>query len=496
MRAKVILISLMMTVFSLGNAQDIVDTSVLFSQSNYGGSARIQAIGGAQISLGGDISSISSNPAGLGMFNRSAISFSNGLNFISTKSDYFGTTTPDQKVNLNIPNMSIVINREINSKYTNFKNNSFGVSYSRINDFHQEATYQGRSESSMLDYFLQNAQGVFIQDFEDQASFDYNSLEGLAARAFLILPTSDLDSTGFDDEYIKDILGNPLQTETIAIKGAQTQVSFSFGANYDDILFLGGGIGLTSVDYTSRKTYTESDFIDGNPDDPDYINPLNQFSLDENLSITGSGINATLGVMFRPIDFLQIGGALTTPTYYSLDDESDASIQADYNDFDDESAENSIIISSYSLTTPLKLSAGATVFLGKHGFISADVEMLDYAKNNLKSDDFTTLGENQHIAATYDKSYNVKIGTELRHGIFRIRGGFAQYADPKDASVSDRQIISGGVGVKMKNYFIDLAIVNTSYSNEYSPYELNDFRPTADIRNNNTKGVVTIGANF
>lgn len=478
-------------------AQDIIDTSILFSQSNYGGSARVQGIGGAQVSLGGDLSSITSNPAGLGMFNRSSISLSTGLNFISSTSDYFGTTTPDQKANLNIPNLSLVLHKEINNKYSNFKSGSFGISYSRINDFHQQVTYQGRSESSMLDFFLQNAQGVNVLDFEDQNTFDYSSLEGLAARTYLIFPTSDFDSlNGFNDEYVSDILGNPLQTETISVKGAQTQVSLSYGANYDDILFIGAGIGLTSIDYNSRKSYVESDFIYNNPDDPDYINPLNQYTLEENLSITGGGINATLGLMFRPLDFLQIGGSFTTPTYYNLDDEYDASLSASYNNLEDDYAESDIIISNYSLTTPLKLSGGATVFIGKYGFISADVEMLNYGKNNLKSDDYITLEDNQHITASYDKSYNVKIGGEFRYDIFRFRGGYAHYDDPTIEKSNSNQIISGGAGVRFKKYYLDLAIVNTSIDTSYSPYQIGNNSPTADIRNSNTKGLITFGVNF
>jgi hypothetical protein len=393
--------------------------------------------------------------------------------------------------------MSIVLHKELNSKYSNFKNSSFGVSYSRINDFHQQATYQGRSQSSMLDFFLDNAQGVFIEDFEVSNSFDYSSLEGLAARTALIFPTSDIDTIGgFDDEYVSDILGIPLQTETLSTKGSQYQLSFSYGVNYDDILFIGAGIGLTSVNYSSTKTYSENDFIYDNPDDPDYVNPLNEYNLEENLSITGGGINATLGIMFRPVDFIQFGGSLTTPTYYNLDDEYDAQINVDYNNFDDESAETEIIISNYSLTTPLKLSGGVTVFIGKHGFITTDVEMLNYGKNNIKSDDYITLSDNQHITASYNKSFNVKVGGEFRYDIFRFRGGYGHYDDPNSIKTNSRQLITGGVGIRVKKYFLDLSIVNTLYKSAYNPYQLENISPTAFIKNNNIKAVVSLGVNF
>jgi hypothetical protein len=67
--------------FTLSNAfsQDYAETALLFSRTRPGGSARIQALGGSQIALGGDYSSAGSNPAGLGMFNKSEFTFSTGL---------------------------------------------------------------------------------------------------------------------------------------------------------------------------------------------------------------------------------------------------------------------------------------------------------------------------------------------------------------------------------------------------------------------------------
>ena len=493
----IIILSTALLWSSLSSGQSIIDTSILFSQSNYGGSARVLGIGGSQVSLGGDVSSIVSNPAGLGMFNRSVISFSTGLNFITTRSGYHDTTTPDQKANVNIPNMSLVLYKELDSRYTEFKSTSFGVSYNRTNDFHQEYTYQGRGGNSMLDFFLDRAQGVSIQDFEDGNSEYFNDLDGLAARTFLIFPTSDEDpDNGFDDEYISDILGSPLQTEVVSIKGSQSQVSFSYGANYDDKLFLGGGVGLTSIDYSSTKTYEERDFEYNDPDDPDYINPLNSYTLEENLNISGGGINATLGLIFRPADFMQIGGSLTTPTYYSIDDEYDARLNVDYIDFNDEDAETDILVSNYSLITPLRVSGGATFFIGKYGFVSADIEMLNYGKNNIKSDDFFTLEDNQDISAKYGKSYNLKFGSEYRYDMFRFRAGYGHYAKPQIGEGSSRNVFSGGFGVRVKKYFLDLAVVNTQFSEAYSPYPLGSDTPVADINNSNTKGVITFGVNF
>ena len=51
-------------------AQNYAVDALRFSQYEFGSSARLKALGNAQTAVGGDISSIGGNPAGLGLFNR------------------------------------------------------------------------------------------------------------------------------------------------------------------------------------------------------------------------------------------------------------------------------------------------------------------------------------------------------------------------------------------------------------------------------------------
>jgi hypothetical protein len=71
------------------NAQNyFVEQALLFSRQSAGGSARIQALGGAQVALGGDFSSAQSNPAALGMYNRNEVTISPALTFQSADATY------------------------------------------------------------------------------------------------------------------------------------------------------------------------------------------------------------------------------------------------------------------------------------------------------------------------------------------------------------------------------------------------------------------------
>ena len=151
----------------------------------------------------------------------------------------------------------------------------------------------------------------------------YNTPTGLAYYNYLIGPASLIDPSFPDDEYFSDVKTIPYQQEQIDTEGASNQWSFSYGANFKDKLFLGAGIGVSTLKFKSTKYYLE-DF-----DDP-YLNYLD---LDESLDIKGNGINATLGAIVRPVDFLQIGVSFTTPTYFEFTETYDAEMSTSWEEF-------------------------------------------------------------------------------------------------------------------------------------------------------------------
>src|SRR5689334_23884466 len=86
------LTGILLFTISIAWSQGYVESALTFSQTTPGGSARIQAMGGSQIALGGDYSSAASNPAGLGMFNRSEVSLTPGFASYKDQSDYSGVS--------------------------------------------------------------------------------------------------------------------------------------------------------------------------------------------------------------------------------------------------------------------------------------------------------------------------------------------------------------------------------------------------------------------
>src|SRR5258706_15035 len=239
-------------------AQTYAEEALIFSRVNPGGSARIQAMGGSQVALGGDYSSAFSNPAGLGFFNRSEATFSMGTNCMNATSSYLGNTTSDSKSNFNIPGFSIVFHNDKNKG--KLVSGNFAISLTRTNNFNQNFTYQGTNpHNSLIDYFVEQSSG------DPKHPYDPNYYP------------SQFNQNGYSYYTLQRLAFN----------------------NY---LYLGATVGFPSFNYHSQKTYSES-FQTG---------PLIGFDLTEDYRIKGSGINTTIGAIIRPEDFIQFGLSVDT----------------------------------------------------------------------------------------------------------------------------------------------------------------------------------------
>ena len=147
-------------------AQSFTETALMFSRVKPAGSARIMSMGGVQTSLGGDYSSALSNPAGLGMFNRSEFTISPGFYGANVNSEYLGNKSSDSKTNLHIPGFSLVFQTEQDGR-KGFLSGTFAVSYNRINNFNQTFSYSGdNGNNSIIDYFIQTSHGINPVHFE------------------------------------------------------------------------------------------------------------------------------------------------------------------------------------------------------------------------------------------------------------------------------------------------------------------------------------------
>lgn len=500
---RIYLTAIALLCFAAASAQDYTESALLFMRSKPAGSARILGVGGSQTALGGDFSSALSNPAGLGMFNRSEFTFSLGFADHQSSANYLGTHTGDNRSVFNVPAISYVWNMP--KQDDSFYGGSIGITFSRVNDFNRSTLYTGDNRNnSIIDYFIDQANGETTDQFFESQYPNYNTPTALAYFNYLIGPTSILNPPGPEDQYFTDA-AYPHQTEEILLKGAANQWSISYGGNLQDKFFFGGGIGITSLRYESRKTFSEAFASD----------TLQALQLTEDLNIRGSGFNATLGAIVRPVNFLQLGLSYTSPTFYSLSETYEAQMWSRWNDFDyygdgetilgdnsDTPEETELSVADYSFTAPMRLRGGLA-FISEYGFLTADVEMINPSRAKYRSKDgqVSFTDDNESIERVYDPVINYRVGAEFRKDIFRLRAGYGVQGNTFAEDLgTDNTItsISGGIGFRLRTFYVDLAVVHSSRKPyQYQPYVFSDGSgPVVDIRDKSLNGLITVGFTF
>lgn len=496
----------------VATSQGLVELSLLFSRINNGGSARILGMGGANASLGGDFSSASTNPAGLGMFNRSEVSITAASLATTNRTTYFGSNDKATKNNLAIPSLGFVFNTE---KTGTLISSTFAITLTRLNNFNSIMQYQGVNEHNTIsDFFANDSEGI------DPNSFTPNdmSLNRLAYDNYLIDPYFDSNlnvyyygsAAGINVNDPTDI-PRSTQRELKTSSGGQNQWTAGYAVNVDDKYFFGASLHLRTIRFDSKTVYSESDFSFPNGG-PGY-DPIFGLTLEERLKITGSGFSGTLGLIARPIDGLQVGLSYNTPTIYSISDLYSAGLSSDWNNFDyyndgsvildKVNSETDDVLQDYKLRSPGRLTFGTTFFLQKNGFITGDVEFLSFSNSKYKSqvDTISYDSENSVIKSLYAGAINIRLGGEYRHEKLRFRTGFAFFGEPflepqNDVARTISQF-STGFGYRTDTFYLDAALILSAGKNSYRPYSVpGQFSPLVNIDNNATQFMVTLGLPF
>ncbi len=485
--------------------------------------ARMQAVGGGHVSLGGDLSAGTFNPAGLGFYNRSSGSFSLGVNFQNSSDTYLGNTSENFNNAFSINQAAVAIHLpNDNSESTGFIGSALSLGFSRVNDFNRSYRYEGRNnQSSVVDLFLEQATDLntdnlnalafaaydqFLIDFFDASTgtdFFIDDVERL-----IIPNTGDGTIEGYSSLFGGASNFYPEQSEIIDESGNQYRFNISWGGNFQDKLYFGAGLGIETIYYNRNRNFEESAF-EGPGGAPDLL--LNKLNLSDNLVTRGGGVNFTAGGIYRPLAFLTLGVTYQSPTYLTLDEESTFDLSADWNNYDYidnfnsadtfaldaiEPFRSAITETQYRVRTPGKWSLGTTAFINKNGFVTADLELVNYAQTQIRSDNFSPNQENDFINNAFRSVTNVRLGAEYRIQSIFLRAGYAYYQDPLDNN-RDRDYITFGTGYRNQEFYLDFAVIKSAFEEQYAPYSLaNGLTPVVNSDIDNTQVRVTTGFNF
>ena len=405
------------------------------SRTEIDGSARFQAMGGAFAALGGDLSSISQNPAGGAVFHRSEMSMSFGFSNRATTASWYNQESKQSLSNVKIPQIGF-----ISSYYNPTTGNgfSFGISRNRVVSYDRDFEAETNPKGTLLDYNGVKGIPFSIADYTamitpDDLRYDsfYDPQKGglydanaswmtiLGYEAGFINPGAGGAGPYTTNFYYPDGSGSKVPfgpkraTLRMQERGAVNAYDFNLGYNWGDRCYLGASLKYTSVERQLASTYGEDFSYD------DYLQLYNE------LATTGSGFGLSIGAILRPTDGLRIGLAFHSPTWLSLVDRYYATARTRYTSLTDDGKTIKKVYNfkgktpkgsnSYFVTTPSRFVVGLAYTFGNRALISVDYDLMPYSMMRLKFPGTVSAGsDNRAIESHYGWQHTVRVGGELR----------------------------------------------------------------------------------
>ncbi|MBR5726131.1 MAG: outer membrane protein transport protein [Muribaculaceae bacterium] len=525
------------------NAQDAFDV-LQMSQTELRGTSRFQSMAGAFGALGGDLSTMTQNPAGIGVYRSSDLGITFSL-------DCNSTTAGVDKVSQNkfmVNNVGYIGAIRLDSEKV--PNLNFGFSYNRVKSFDRH--YIGGVAgipTSMSNYIADEFVNVpnFTGDdlyWTDDFNPYFDEYAPWAAITTFDMPTKTNGYVGIINDmgdhmqglYGYGTTGNAFYE--VDERGHADEYNISFGGNVANKFYFGLDFGIMDLDFRSYQAYEEN--LQGAyvmADDEDLFNSdiINNgtaadWGLYNDLHSEGTGVNFKLGFIWKPTHSLRLGAAFHTPTYYDMRDTYyvAASLRA-YQDgnqlysADKGSNDGYDYSSEYTIKTPWRFIGSVAGVVGQKGILSMDYEYV--ANQTMRVGDYCGHEEmdvTYNVKSYFKPSHIIRVGGEYRlDPNWSLRAGYSikttqveKGVDNYDYNISTVgtnpayqydntvQHITCGVGYHYRSFYTDLAYVHQirkSVYNAFSP--INDdlgYEPnvSADVKDNNNRFSLTLGVRF
>lgn len=486
-----------------------------YSWITSGGSARQQAIGGAMTSLGGDISATFVNPAGLGFYRTGDIVITPGYNFLNNKSTYLSRTETDKKNNMSFGATGVVLGTGMDNRKKDGSGVAISFAFNRTASFGNNLLYRGlNNQSSYSQKFLEEIQNNNDKDANSVAT-NYPYGTSLAFNTYWIDTIAGGSSGNYQFKTRAPIATGLIQENAITEKGGINEFAIGAAINRKSKYFFGATLGIPVISYDRNSTYTEADATSNINNNFDFA------SITENLHTTGVGLNLKLGFIYKPQEYIRLGLAVHTPTFYMLTDKYGTSVTTNTESYKNQLEQSASDITGtndagfkYQLMSPYRIMASASYVLREiedvtrqKGFITADIEFVNYKASSFSVDPDGDQSQstkdyfkqlNKTIDNIYKPAFNFKVGGELKFTTIMARLGAAYYGNPYQdlghGEKGSRFQLSGGLGYRNKGVFVDLTYVHTMGKDVHFAYRLqNNPFYGAQIKSTNGNVLLTVG---
>ena len=457
------------------DASVIKNTAEVYSGSNFGGTAKFNSMAGSMGALGGDLSAITVNPAGTGVFITGDVSATLAVQGNKNNSNLFGKSFESSYNNTNLGQVGGVVSFETNSNSPwQFVNLAFNYSTKNLEDY-----VQTPGNSSIKEAVQYDSGGTTVNDF-------------------LVYNGHAYDRTG-----------------------TASNLNVSLGGNYENKIYLGAGLNFKTAELE------QSDFFQLQLQNlGEYANYHKQYTPYRESS---NGFSASVGIIGKINNNIRLGAAIESPTFWNL-----TRTYTEYGQNSSDAWVSDIFDETRRLTTPMKLTLSGALVASKNFAVNIDYT-LGVTKPKYKVEGSAEQQLNDYFSSDYKNTSDLRIGAEYRMAGFRLRGGYGIESNPFDASslksfnstgtsgtnsysslfLGKRQTLAGGLGYDFKSFYVDAGVQNitATYDNpffggEYAVTAYNGFSVingdgvdnstsiVSEVKNTKTNFFVTVGWKF
>lgn len=506
-------------------AQSPVDAYQI-SQNDLKGTARFMSMGGAFGALGGDLSTLSQNPAGIGVYRSNELGVSVDLDVQSATTNYMGLEYNKKNTKFYLNNIGGVAAIRLNNKF--LPNFNIGFTYNKGASFNR--AYRGgigSLKTSLSNYIagIANSYELTEADVKSTNSYDpYNPGPQdryvpwsaiLGYDSYLISPEGPEGQPNWQGQFGNGTQGSGFYN--VRESGSLDEYNIAIGGNIANVLYWGMNFDIVSVDYNISSLWGESmrNAYVYNPE----VGRVQQ--MDANWGMTnlynmnGTGFNYQLGLIVKPIQELRLGIAFHTPTYFNLTENFYAErVDYDYpfkdGNYFAETNDGNPTYNKINLQTPWKVIVSAAGVIGSKAIISMDYEWnstrdMKYTEANDYSwgwNDWDDWGyysynaptpeqeANNQIKVMYRNTNTIRVGAEYRVlPSLSLRAGYSWTSSPVTREAKDQltniptagtlanfrldnntQYITCGLGYRYGGWYIDAAYVWKHMSSTYQPF--------------------------
>jgi hypothetical protein len=517
----------------VANAQTLYDAN-RFMGSDLNGTARYVGMGGAMGALGGDISTTATNPAGIGLFRKSDVMVTFGVQNVSSKSDFLGNSNTEDKTRATFDNIGIVFTNPSNNGALKYLN--FAINYHRSKCFTRDMLMAGNIQSSQTwQVATMTPTSVGTSDLENDEAYLNTSIPWLGIlnyNAHLINPAYQTKNgtstfvgyTSFNNGESVDASYRSRE------RGGIDNVDFNMAFNLSDRFYIGATISAYNIDYDLHSWYGETFYANqseyGNKDDGYY-------TLENKYNVDGDGVDFKLGFICRPVEEspFRFGIAVHTPTWYHITEHQMAYL--DHDTFDaagkeykgtsfpyDGNGNEMESETKYRIVTPWKFNFSTGYTFGNVAALGLEYEYADYSSasmrdyNDDKMDFVTnTISNMMNAVHTFRAGFEYRIVPEvafrlgynyisasMKNDAYKQLANYAVRTDTEYMNTKDINNFSFGLGFHSGSFYCDMAYVYSNRKADFYPFNASNSKSNniakTKMTDSSSHAILTLGYRF